>query len=233
MARPVGSKNRRLVPNRGANQLARELGVSRSSVDKWMTDGKTVEEIRIKVAMGKGGVRDAESGISGVRGWKAKRLAEGMRLGEIEKRTDETSKPGFAKPIRVVPVPVSVQVQAPVSFLNGVEPLDDDDGADRLTDAQIRVIAESKLEAELRKLQAQADDTELKVAKQKRDLVPVSDMNDWMSKCIIKARDRFLRIGQELGDRLAEETSAARCTQMVEDEVRLGLDELKEWVRPA
>jgi hypothetical protein len=60
-------------------------------------------------------------------------------------------------------------------------------------------------------------------------LVDVGQINSYVGGMIIRARDRLLRIGPELRDRLAQSTDPNTCQELVDTEVFLALSELAEY----
>jgi hypothetical protein len=86
---------------------------------------------------------------------------------------------------------------------------------------------ESKFLAETRKETALADLRELELAQKRGELAPVVLLNAFMGGCIVKARDRLMRLPGELRDRLAANSDPIQCERMVEKEIRAALAELK------
>lgn len=61
------------------------------------------------------------------------------------------------------------------------------------------------------------------------ELVPLAEVNRWISAMILSTRDEFLRIGPELQDELAEEKSPAAISRLIDKRVRRALANLKEY----
>jgi hypothetical protein len=61
------------------------------------------------------------------------------------------------------------------------------------------------------------------------ELPCIRPINTRVSGMIIRARDILTRIAPELKDRLAQETDAHKCEQLVAGEVRRALNELAEF----
>jgi hypothetical protein len=90
---------------------------------------------------------------------------------------------------------------------------------------------ESFNQAQRRKEVAIADLRELELKQKRGELVPVSDVNAFVSGMIVRARDILLRLAPELRDRLATCTDPLECEGMVTDEVYRALRELSEYER--
>jgi len=88
---------------------------------------------------------------------------------------------------------------------------------------------ESLQHAQRRKEAAVADLRELELQQKRGELVPMSDVNAFVSGTIIRARDILLRIAPELRDRMATCTDAIECERLIDDEVRRALRELSEY----
>lgn len=86
--------------------------------------------------------------------------------------------------------------------------------------------SESYLAAQRRKEIALANERELRVAVMRKDLVPKVEMEQWLSKVAVTARDEFLKVGPELRDQLAACTDPLKCEVMVTDVIRQALDKL-------
>lgn len=85
---------------------------------------------------------------------------------------------------------------------------------------------ESLQHAQRRKERAIADLRELELQQKRGELIPMSDVNAFISGMIIRARDILLRIAPELRDRLATCRDAVECERLIDDEVRRALAEL-------
>ena len=88
---------------------------------------------------------------------------------------------------------------------------------------------ESFNQAQRRKEVAIADLRELELKQKRGELVPVSDVNAFVSGMVVRARDILLRVAPELRDRLAVCSDPIECEAMVTDEVYRALRELSEF----
>ena len=61
------------------------------------------------------------------------------------------------------------------------------------------------------------------------ELVDIGKVNAWVAGMILRAKDIFGRIGDELGDRLANESDPIRCRELIGAEVRRGLFQMSEY----
>ncbi len=130
--------------------------------------------------------------------------------------------------------------QADMIWAKSVNPLQQQRGAGRaapataapagpvrpiLSAAPISSLSAAQLRRELVRLEKET----LLLGEQKKLLVPVGEVNAWVSGMIIRAKDVLLRIGPELRDRLAQESNPIRCEDLVMAEVRRSLSELAEY----
>jgi hypothetical protein len=88
-----------------------------------------------------------------------------------------------------------------------------------------RTLAEAARQLEWEKLRAQKQKTDREAGL----LCEVSAVNAYVAGMIIKARDDLSRIGQEISDRLANETDAVKCRVIVDDRIFQVLESLKEY----
>lgn len=90
-------------------------------------------------------------------------------------------------------------------------------------------VVESMYQAQLRKERALADQQEIKARQMAGELVDRDEISRWVSDMIVRTRDTFLRIGPELGDRLAVTSDPLECRRLVTDKVMEGLEAMREW----
>jgi hypothetical protein len=206
------------IRNVGVAALAREVGLAEPTVTVKLNRGMTPDQIRAQQAekrgIGAGGLTDSEKGRSGPTAPKQGERGE-SRSSYVP--PNQRRRPGVRprplppdlppKPAHTY-APPSGKLVAEVPTANGHE---------------------SFYQARERKEIALADEKEFRVRQMQQELVPVVQMNAWMSGNILKARDIGLRIGPELRDRLAAETDPVECERMVAAEVERMLEALRTF----
>lgn len=101
------------------------------------------------------------------------------------------------------------------------------------TDAVAGEIPEGSIaEANRRKEWLTVQDKQLTLERKRGEIASVAEVNAFVSGMIIRAKDIMLRIGPELRDKLANETSAARIEALINAEVNRALREMQEY-RPS
>jgi hypothetical protein len=88
-----------------------------------------------------------------------------------------------------------------------------------------RNFADAKTKREYVRLEREA----LELRRVKGELAPIGEINAWVAGMIIRAREVLTRIGPELKDRLAQQTSPHECEALINAEVRRALSDLAEF----
>lgn len=224
--------------NTGVTALARELGITAASVSARLKKGQNPDFIRRAVQtrkqLGKqnpgrklGPVRPSVM-MSG-KGDEVVVVREVPKPGQSPKSYSPKHKVVVGKPApkqadrvpnRLPSVPFKQNGRDARS--NGHTP-----SADGLTTAD-HVYLENRQAAELRKIIAQANEREVKVAQLRGALVPVAQMNFWFGGCIRRHVDRVFRIPGEYKDRLAVCDDPVECERMLREELEAAFRELRE-----
>jgi hypothetical protein len=88
-----------------------------------------------------------------------------------------------------------------------------------------RTFADAKTKREYVRLEKEA----LYLKQQKGELAHIGPLNNWATGMIAEAKQILLRIGPELKDRLAQETSPHACEVLITAEVHRALSKLSEY----
>lgn len=213
--------------NVGVSALAREVGLTASAIGQKLNKGMTPDQIRTEAemrkvmgAMGLGGRTGRPKGSASADADADVSLASSY-VPPNQRRPGAGAAqlpPAIPPPPRVPPplVPRASPSALPDKVIAEV-------GPETYTDR------ENFYHARERKEIALANEKEFRVAQLRGELAPVVQVNAWVSGCIVKARDVFLRIGPELRDRLAAESDPVACERMVVAEVERGLEALRTF----
>lgn len=87
---------------------------------------------------------------------------------------------------------------------------------------------EQMFNAQWRKEIALADLKDLEVAQKRGELVPIVQVQSWITNCIVRAREVWMGL-RDLADRIRQEPDVIKAQQLVDDEVRRGLEELEKF----
>lgn len=233
--------------NINVSSLARELGMSNSTVSTKLKSGMTPAQIRAyavdRRAKVKAGMKvigpitaelRAEAGIQ--TGTDVLRKLENNAAQPADRLVDrppDKQLDGLRRRFKVAPIPAGPcdpAVEQLVDTVATVKPNGKANGRAAGMSAMSPVTREIEVlaEAQRRKETALADKAELDVLQRRGELVPLATVNAWFAGAVVKARDILLRIGPELRDRLAVETDPIRVEAMVVEEVVRALSMLKE-----
>lgn len=87
---------------------------------------------------------------------------------------------------------------------------------------------EQMFNAQWRKEIALADLKDLEVAQKRGELIPIVQVQSWVVNCIVRAREVWMGL-RDLADRIRQEPDVIKAQQLVDDEVRRGLEELEKF----
>jgi hypothetical protein len=125
--------------------------------------------------------------------------------------------------------------QAKIAAAAGGDDGDDGDEGDVITPTvhKGRSIGESDasglIKAKADREYFEAKRAEMRFRAEAGELVPLNEVNQYVSGMIMRAKDIFMRMPRELRDRLAQEVDPIKCQRMLEKEVTRGLSTLAEY----
>lgn len=197
----------RVVRNTGVNALAREVGMPVSTVSALMSAGLTPDQIRER-AQAKGKVLAV-----GIEGYQpaggTNKVPRRLTLPPGVRGVRDPRIQAAAVASTVVPVPTEGSVEYPGQSANNS-------------------VAETIVQAQLRKERALADLRELEYAQKSGELYPKVQVNQWIVGMIGRATARLGRIPNEVADRLVVMTDPVEVRELLESEIRQALKELRE-----
>jgi hypothetical protein len=207
IGRPSGST----TINQGVSQLARELGLSKTTISRRLRAGETMAQIAAVPSRGGRSVK----GRRGVGTRKAREAAvqkQALAAGKVYvppragKRAEllarnEAEARGLVQPAFVV--------DGGTMFPPPEQPL------------------ELEMEARTRKLTAEANEREIIVAQKAGALVSIATINQWFGAAILKARDMLIFMCNELAEPLAAEEDPVVVKLTLRREVDRVLNVLK------
>jgi hypothetical protein len=227
----VGSTVQKTV-NVGVNALAKEIGLSPSTVSIKLKRGMTVEQVRrdaankhardhrrgMVKAMAEGKIRlpgsnSVVSGVSG--GYKPSRTLP--TTAPVNHRASLISQPSSQS----APPPIPPKRTVDPEFNAGDEDFDYEDA--------IRAHKEDEgiNAARLRRAIALADEKELQNAQKLGELIPVVQVRNWGTKCLVAFRDKLMQAASEMQDELAAETRPGKVRDKLEKRFRAVLEEVQ------
>jgi hypothetical protein len=200
IGRPTGSG----TINKGVAELARQLGLSKTTISRRLNAGETMAQI---AAVPSRGGRD----VKGRRGPGTKKLREKAHIDQAAAlgKVYVPARAGKRAQIIDAKSSASAACSPEHTLFPPPEPM------------------ESELDARRRKEIALANERELLVAQRAGALVPIATVNQWFAESILKARDMLLRMGGELAEKLAAEEAPAQCKAIVDAEVSRALHVLR------
>ncbi len=196
----------------GGSALAREFGVTSSTISRKMRDGQTVEQIRAWYeSQGLGNKnkvepKQAESAI--VR----RSVYQGTNKHAPKAATQSVPKPSLP------PSPTPAQDDPDEQEIPGWIP-----GSDGQNDFATLNAAKNRKEVAL------ADKHELDLAERRRELIDRQAVGLYFSGMLTRARDSLLRIPGELRDRLAASSNPIECEKLVRKEITQALAVLRDY----
>ena len=87
---------------------------------------------------------------------------------------------------------------------------------------------ETYASAQTRKEIAMANLRELEVLERRGELVPIAQVSVWLGGCVNKARDVWVGL-RDLADRIRQEPDVVSAQQLIDAEIRRGLEELEKF----